>query len=58
MSANLYSRGAEDRKQVSLQELHKVRFGIVSVRSVKRDRPMSADSARSRVETGRSGNCN
>ena len=58
MSANLYSRGAEDRKQVSLQELHKVRFGIVSVRSAKRERPMTADGARSRVETGRSGSCN
>ena len=55
MSANLYSRGAEDRKQVSLQELHKVRFGFVSVRSAKRGRTMTADKARGRAESSRPG---
>lgn len=58
MSGNFYSRGAEDRKQVSLQELPKVRFGIVSVRRAKRDRPAAADSSRMRSDALPGTQCN
>lgn len=58
MSANFYSRGAEDRKQVSLQELHKVRFGIVSVRRARPDRPAAANGARMRGDALPGAQCN
>ncbi len=51
MSANFYSRGAEDRKPVGLHELHKVRYGIVTVGAALRERVGPNSTMRARAKS-------
>ncbi|MES2899905.1 MAG: hypothetical protein V4723_09265 [Pseudomonadota bacterium] len=55
MSANFYSRGAEDRKPVSLHELHKARYGIVTLGSAQRERAGATNTMARRVNVMQQG---